>query len=354
MATRGEKKEVKIQEEQEAENTQETEEKAARKAKEEREELKKKIALCDKLGAKKFQKVVLKAEDLKFRFLKDIFPSLPEKYEKYLRRKRDKALSKATTEEEKEKIVGEYHKLLLEWKKEIKREKNRNYHMDENAPTEILPYLEWNKKVHQKGLITNAAVITGAAVLLGAEPLLAEVLIEQAPELSALISTHLAPIALSAISLESIGAFINFQCVNIQNSHIYRFKLMQDRLQKKEQKRNDELVTKYGALAPVYRRCREKSIELPTIKDLIENCETPEEIQQLKIMVQTRLAANKKAEQKPTPQPVETGDESQSSSTPLVPRDVERKVNAELERMIQDSGTPEKQVGVQKCIGGIK
>ena len=43
-----------------------------------REELKKKIALCDKLGAKRFQKVVLKAEELKFRFLKDIFPSLPE------------------------------------------------------------------------------------------------------------------------------------------------------------------------------------------------------------------------------------------------------------------------------------
>ena len=118
-----------------------------------REELKKKIALCDKLGAKRFQKVVLKAEELKFRFLKDIFPSLPERYEKQLKIKRDKELSRATTDEEREKIIENYHKLLLEWKKELKREKNRNYHMDENAPTEILQYLEWNKQVHKRGLI---------------------------------------------------------------------------------------------------------------------------------------------------------------------------------------------------------
>ena len=319
-----------------------------------REELKKKIALCDKLGAKRFQKVVLKAEELKFRFLKDIFPSLPEKYEKHLKRKRDKELSKATSDEEREKIIENYHKLLLEWKKEIKREKNRNYHMDENAPTEILQYLEWNKQVHKKGLITNAAVITGAAILLGAEPMLAEALIEQAPEISTLISTHLTPIALSAIGLESIGAFVNFQCMNLQNSHIYRFKIMKERLEKKEQRRNDDLVSKYGALAPVYRRCREKSIELPTIQDLINSCETPEELQQLKQMVQARIKANKKEEPELTSQKVETSDDSQASSSEQIPSSVERKVNEELERMIQDSGTPEKQSGVQKSIGGKK
>ena len=319
-----------------------------------REELKKKIALCDKLGAKRFQKVVLKAEELKFRFLKDIFPSLPERYEKQLKRKRDKELSRATTEEEREKIIENYHKLLLEWKKELKREKNRNYHMDENAPTEILQYLEWNKQVHKRGLITNAAVITGAAILLGAEPMLAEVLIEQAPEISAFISTHLPPVALSAIGLESIGAFVNFQCMNLQNSHIYRFKIMKDRLEKKEQRRNDDLVSKYGALAPVYRRCREKSIELPTIQDLINSCETPEELQQLKQMVQSRINANKKVEPTPTQPKIETSDESQSSTSPQVSSCVERKVNEELERMIQDSGTPEKQAGVQKSIGGKK
>ncbi len=321
-----------------------------------REELKKKIALCDKLGAKKFQKVVLKAEELKFKVLKDLFPSLPDKYEQHLKRKRDKDLSKATTEEEREKIIENYHKLLLEWKKEIKREKNRNYHMDENAPTEIMQYLEWNKKVHQKGLITNAAVITGAAVLLGAEPMLAETIIEQAPEISAFISTYLTPIALSAIGIESLSAFINFQCVNIQNSHIYRFKIMQDRLQKKEQRRNDELVSKYGALAPVYRRCREKSIELPTIQDLINSCETPEELQQLKQMVQARISVNKKEEPQQISSKQHQSEEDTTSipTTPQTPISVERKVNEELERMINDSGTPEKQVGVQKCIGGIK
>ncbi len=344
-----EKRETEMQEEQEPEA-----EKAAREAQEERkkrEELKKKIALCDKLGAKSFQKVVLKAEEIKYRVLKDILPWLPDKYEKYLRNKRDKALRQATTEEERNRIIDEYHKLLLEWKKEIKREKNRNYHMDENAPTEILQYLDWNKKVHKKGLITNVAVITGAAVLLGAEPMLAEALMEQAPELSALISTHLTPVALSAIGLESIGGFINFQCINLQNSHIYRFKIMEKRLKKTEKRKSDELVEKYGALAPVYRRCLEKSIELPTIKDLIANCETPEELQQLKQMVQSRLSVAKKTEH---PAVTDAQQDSSNPTTPQVPKEIEIRVNTELERMIQDSGTPEKQVGVQKCIGGIK
>ena len=40
-----------------------------------REDYKKKIALCDKLGAAKFQKVVLKVEELKFKILKNIFPN---------------------------------------------------------------------------------------------------------------------------------------------------------------------------------------------------------------------------------------------------------------------------------------
>ena len=116
-----------------------------------REEYKKKIAFCDKLGAKKFQKVVLKAEELKFKVIKKLFPRFIEHYDKYCDRRRDKALKKASTAEEQKRIVNDYRNQKIAMRRELNREQNRNYHMDENKPTEFLYYLNWNKDVHKKG-----------------------------------------------------------------------------------------------------------------------------------------------------------------------------------------------------------
>lgn len=239
-----------------------------------KEELKRKIALCDKLGASKFQPIVLKMEELKFKVLKDIFPSLQTRYEKHCRKSRDKALKKAKTQKERDQILEKYRRLIIDWRKELKREQNRNYHMDENKPTEIIEYLNWNKKVHQRGLIKDAILVAGT---IGG------------------LTLGIAPIVLGpALALETLSAFINFQCVNIQNSHIYRYKLIEKSLKKREETRSKRLVESYGAASEAYQRSIDKSKELPTLQEMIENIKTPEEARQLRQMLLERQAANKK------------------------------------------------------------
>lgn len=54
---------------------------------EKKEDLKRKIELCNKLGASKFKPWVLRLERLKFKVLKNVFPSLPNRFEKYCKKK---------------------------------------------------------------------------------------------------------------------------------------------------------------------------------------------------------------------------------------------------------------------------
>lgn len=312
-----------------------------------REELKKKIALCDKLGASKFQPAVLKLEEIKFKVLKDIFPSLPNRYEKHLRKSRDKALKKAKTEEERKQILAQYRHLVIEWRKELKREKNRNYHMDENKPTEILSYLNWNKDVHKKGLIRDSALIAGTTVAL---------------------ATGVAPAFLAtALAGELVSAFINFQCINIQNSHIYRFKLVEDSLKKREERRGKALVENYGEAANVYSRSISDSKELPSLQDLIANVKTPEEARQLRQMILARLEANKKAsgvvepkvQEEKLEQQVQSSSEIQtepqfvqaSEQASTEPQIMQRQVDIEIEKMVNEGKNSVEQP-VQKTIGG--
>ncbi len=281
-----------------------------------REELKKKIKLYDKLGAKAFQPVVLKVEEWKFRLLKDIFPSSQTRYEKHCQKKRDKALSKAKTDEERKTIIENYRKLILAWRTELAREQNRNYHMDERKPTEILQYLEWNKSQHIKGLIKNGA-ITAAAI-------------------GAIILGFGVPIAATVIGLEAVSAFINFQCVNIQNSHICKYKLVEDRLKKKEERGNRKRFEEYGAAAGVYQRTIEKSKEVPTLDEMIQQVRTPEEAEQLRKMILARLATR----QGTTPQP------------PTPTQDVREEQASQLVEMMAEY-TPDQQTSeTQKKIGG--
>lgn len=318
-----------------------------------REEYKKKIALCDKLGAKKFQKVVLKVEEAKFKVIKTIFPGFVKKYEKHCDRIRDRALKKATTAEEKKRIIDECRNQKIAMRREWNREENRNYHMDENKPTEFLYYLNWNKDVHKKGLIRNAITIAAAtgALALGVAPALAGTL----------------------LACEIFGAFINFQCVNIQNSHIYRFKMLEPALRKREKKKNQQNVQNYSNAAKVYARTIEQTMDVPTIQQMIENVRTPEELAEIRKMLATVSAQNAKRKQqrehttietKPTvvsptiPQEIKpvTTDESDDAkaSPPVIPQDVRESVDLEIERMVNESQTTAKEAAVQKRIGGIK
>ena len=234
---------------------------------------KKKIERCEKLGADKFQKVVFKVEGLKYKVLKKCFPNFIERYDKSCDKKRDKALKKVTTEEERKKIVNYYRQQKLIMRKEMNREQNRNYHLDPNKPTEILHYLNWNKKVHKKGMIKNAVLIPvlGVASGLGFWP------------------------AIPLLAMEVGSLFINFQCVNIQNCNIYRFKQKEETMKKLEERRTTRNIKQYKDAASVVSKAMNKTDDIPTMSDIIDGIETPEQAKQLKELIQNTLAANQQA-----------------------------------------------------------
>lgn len=241
---------------------------------------KKKIKLCEKLGANKFQKVVFKVEELKYKFIKKFIPRYIEWYDKFCDRKRKKDLKKAKTDDERKKIIEHYRRQKMLMRKEFHREQNRNYHMDQNKPTEILHYLNWNKDIHMRGLIKNAVAITGltAAAILGLWP----------------------TVVLPILALEVGSSFINFQCVNIQNCNIYRYKMREETMKKLEERRTKKNVEQYSEAGAAITRSMEKTDDIPSLTQVIESIQTKEELEQLRRLVQTTLGANRKASNQDT------------------------------------------------------
>lgn len=232
---------------------------------EKKEDLKRKIELCNKLGASKFKPWVLRLERLKFKVLKNVFPSLPNRFEKYCKKNRDRKLKKANSNEERELILYDYRHQIIEFRRELINEQNRNYHINKSNPTEILKYLYWNKRVHQKGLIKDSILIilTIIGLFIGLSP----------------------TILFSSLFVELISLFINFQCVNIQNSHIYRYKLIEKSLQKRKKQREKNLLNDYSKIASVYSRSIQNNNNLPSLEDIISNIKNTEELEQLKKLI---------------------------------------------------------------------
>ena len=318
-----------------------------------REEYKKKIELCDKLGAKKFQKIVLKAEELKFKLLKKVFPNFIVHYDKYCDKKRDKLLKKNTSQTKQKEIINECRKQKIAMRRELNREQNRNYHMDPNKPTEFLYYLNWNKKVHQKGLIRNAIILAALTITL---------------------SLGITPtLVVMGIAYETISAFINFQCINIQNSHIYRFKILEETLIKREQSRNRNNLANYSNAARVYARSIQETMDIPTIEQLIGNIKTKEEAAELRKMIESVSKSKQKSQtqqekneessqtQKVTEDKRVFSSLEQRPTTISPSRDISEintTTNMELERLLieekQDNQKLGKEAAIQKKIGGKK
>ena len=161
------------------------------------------------------------------------------------------------------KIKNKYKTAKMAMRKELLEEKNRNYHMDPKKPTEIIHYLEWNKKIHKNGLITNAIIIpliTGA-IMIG--------------------YTGLIPILIA----ELISAGINFQCMNIQNYNICRYKIMEEGLKRREENTFKKSYEEFGKAAELVHQTIEEKEELPSIDEIIEKIETREQLEQLKVLL---------------------------------------------------------------------
>lgn len=238
----------------------------------------KEIKRCEKLGAKKFRKLVLLVEDLKFKTIKKLCPRYIYWYDKLCDRKRDKQLKEVSTPEKRKEIVDHYRRQKLIMRKEFHRGKNRNYHIDKNKPTEILHYLNWNKKVHKQGMIRNAIAIPALAIAAG---------------------LGIAPLVTIPFLITEIGSlFINFQCVNLQNYNIYRYKEREEETKKKEEIRINNNIERYSKAGAVVSRSMEKTDDIPSLTNIIDSIETKEELEQLRNLVRETLGSNQAAQEK--------------------------------------------------------
>ncbi len=240
----------------------------------EKEEYDKKIKRCEQLGATTFQKIVFGVEHIKYKFIKKFLPHYIDWCDKACNRKCKKALKKATTEEERRQLIDFYRRQKMLIRKEYHSEKNRNYHLDMDRPTELLPYLYWNKEVHQKGMIRNAVFIAGAtaSLVLGVAPIVASIV----------------------LAAELGGLFINFQCVNIQNCNIYRYKKREPVLKKMAERHDARNVQKYSEAATAVNRVMESTTELPSWRQVVEGTKTPEELRQLRELITRELGTRQK------------------------------------------------------------
>lgn len=232
------------------------------------------IKKCEKLGAVKFQKVVFAVEKIKFKLIKTLFPNSTKWYDKRCDKKCQREIKMAKTVEEKRKIAAKYQEAKMLYRKELNSEENRNYHIDPKRPTEIMKYLRWNKDIHEKGLTKDLILLP---VFIGGSFVLPQIFIP-----------------LTAIDVLS-GA-INFECINIQNYNMYRIKEHEAALKRIEAKKAQSDEENFGNAAKVIGKslsaAREtEEAKLPSMKDIIDNIETKEQLLELRKLVQTTLSS---------------------------------------------------------------
>lgn len=239
----------------------------------------KKIKLCKALGAEKFQKVVFAAERLKFKILKKCFPNFISFYEKRCDSANKRWQKKARTEEDKKHLNAYYQQQKLIMRKEWNQEQNRNYHIDKGNPTDFLNYLNWNKRVHVRGLIKNMII------------------------LPICIGFSCAGFGILGIvgAYEFLSMMVNFECVNIQNYNIYRIKQKEERLRNIARRSQQRDVKRYEEASQLICDTLDKSkTKIPSLTEIINNIQTPEQLSQMRAFLTAMNSGQSQAHAKTT------------------------------------------------------
>lgn len=224
---------------------------------------KKKMKTCEQLGAVDFQKVVFEVERIKFKLIKKICPNFIKYYDKYCDNLRNKLVDGVHDTKKIKEINSYINFIKLEMRKELNTEKNRNYHINKNDSEDIYKYLLWNKNVHKKGLIKDLVAIPVTTVG------------------TVVLTPWLTPL----LVYEMFSAFINFECINIQNYNICRYKLVEDKLKEREERKLQKNIEEYGEIAKVVTEKIETSEKLPSLKDIIDSLEEKEQVEKLRRII---------------------------------------------------------------------
>ena len=175
-----------------------------------------------------------------------------------------KKIRKVETEEEKKEIIYKANIDKMKERNDFYQEQNRNYHMSKERPTEIIKYLKLNKKIHENGIIRNIifSILTIPFIILESK------------------------IAIIFLILELISAYINFQCINLQNYNICRLEKIQKKLEQKEERKREIDSKKYNEISREIHHAVEEKENIPTIEDIIERVDTTEKLEQLKNLIE--------------------------------------------------------------------
>ncbi|MDO4995950.1 MAG: hypothetical protein Q4E69_02105 [Bacilli bacterium] len=229
---------------------------------------KKKIRTCEKLGAKKFQKVVFKVEDIKWKVVKKLIPNYISFGDKLIEKSRDKKIKRAKNEEEISAIKRNAALQKMALRKEYNNKENMNYHINKNKPTEFLRELNWNKNIHKRNLIWNSILLPTSIGLsiAGVWPAI--------------------PFAIYQVA----STFINFQCVNVQNYNIYRIKRIEEKLKKKEEKDLEEKIEKYKDGYQVIGDKIEEKKDIVNIDEIVNSITSIDQLKQIRELLTNEQA----------------------------------------------------------------
>ena len=237
----------------------------------ENKDLNKKMEICKKLGAVQFKKIVFIVEKIKFKALKKLVPNYLKYFDKHVDKLTKKRLKDAKTEEEKQIIIYKSKIDKMQERREFYQEENRNYHIRKENPTQIIKYLELNKKIHKNGLVGNAifGLLTIPGLIFGSK------------------------LALMFLVFEIIEAIINFECINLQNYNICRLTKVKDKIEKKEKAKIVRDSVLYKEISEDIHKVVMEKDEIPTIDDILACADTPEKLEQLKqLLAKTKSQRN--------------------------------------------------------------
>lgn len=235
-----------------------------------------KLKIYELLGAKFFQKVVFKVEEIKYIILNKIFPNSHIFLESIM----DKVyISKQKNLHYEDPAARREHiKEKLKYRKELATSQNRNYHYNKDCPSECIEYLKSNRSIHIRGLRNN--LITILLIFL----------------ISCVLITISPMLIITLYSLEVLSIIINFECINLQNYNLER--LENERtlkvLKKRENERIEADIKKYRGCSKVVAARLMSDISIPTTEEISSEIKNVNDAQELRVMASRRLNRLKK------------------------------------------------------------
>jgi len=229
---------------------------------------------------KTFQKGVFQLENIKFKIEDKLFPHCDKFIEKRMKKTLKQKLECAKTEEEKTKIIETHKNFILELRKEKHRKENMNYHLDIDNPQKTLYWLNINKDIHKRGLKKNFIKI----------PILITLLVGSTMSIFGNFNAFINIISIVGLTVESIGTFINTNCILLQNYNIKRVnRYIEGPYQKRKSKLEKKAIEYSGVTSVVSKTIRENE-DIPQIEDVISNIQTLEQANKLLDLVQKEMS----------------------------------------------------------------